>query len=265
MKILVNIRGEGQMLTTLLIFILIGTVVYLYVEDRYIKLKLVEKSDELRKITAKRREKRSRCPAHFADRNNECRYNIHMKQFTCQFNPKHLANSGYFYNSPDICCNNRCAELNKILKLVIEEDTQEKKGGELGGTKVWCQRNNGVNCKEFNSPDSTCPTDALNNQAVPAFKTEAECNSFGKMTICNDRGRESCFNQSNCIWVDNDNSVDNGKCVYGTPSGPYYARTDASVGYIDGPATAVAGNTNPYFMVSTFEKKKDREGGEGGR
>lgn len=240
------------MFSSLLIIVLFGMVVYYYVEERYFKIKLNKKTVELKKAKEKKKEEGLKCPAHFANHSNECRYNIHMKRFTCQFNPKHLSNSGYFYNSPDICCNNRCKELNKILDVVLEKRNSVPKGTQ----KVWCPTDGDVHCRSFNSRDGTCPADALSNQSVPAFGSKDACVSYSQKTVCHGRGREDCFNTSNCVWMDADNSVKGGKCVFGTPSGPYNATKDASVGYINGSVTAVAGNTNPYFMVSTFKKSE---------
>ena len=249
------------MFYVLLVFVLFGALFYFYVEERYFKIKLIKKSEELKKATDKKKRAESKCPAHFANHNNESRYNIHTKKFTCQFNPKHLANSGYFYNSPDICCNNRSAELNKILALVLKTENTKNK---TGSKKVWCQLDNGVNCKEYNSPNGNCPTDKLTNQSMPSFANKSDCMSFNKQTVCNGLSRESCFNRSTCVWIDDDNSVSGGKCTFGTGNGPYDATKNVSVGYINGPPTAVAGNTNPFFMVSSFMKGgKDYEGGEG--
>lgn len=228
-----------------------GAVFYFYIEDRYFKLKLIKKSDELKEIKEKKIKEETKCPAHFAGHNNECRYNVHTKRFTCQFNPKHLKNSGYFYNSPDVCCNNRCEELNKILDVVIENRDKPPEGTQ----KVWCQINSGMTCKVYNSPDGNCPNDAMTNQSMPSFGSKNECEGFGKRTVCLDRDRENCLGSSGCVWLnDDDDNVNGGKCVVGTPSGPYYTRTNASVGYINGPPTAKAGNTNPFFMVSSFMK-----------
>lgn len=239
-------------------FILVGTIIYLYVEEKYFRLKLEKKTAELKKATAKKKLKKSKCPTHFADHNNECRYNVYMKKFTCQFNPKHLANSGYFYNSPDICCNNRCAELNKILKVVLEERKKKPKDT----NKVWCQTDGGINCREYQSKNGGCPNDALSGQAQPAFSTKAECRKFGKITHCYDLKREDCFNHSTCVWQDDEKSASGGKCVFGTPSGPYHATTDVSVGYINGPPTAIAGNTNPFFSVSSLQREAEKKEAE---
>ena len=244
------------MLNVFTFFVLIGITFYLFVQTKYFKLKLNINKAKLRKAKEKKKEDSGKCPSYFPQHDNMCRYNKHQTKFTCQFNPKHLVNSGFYYNSPDICCHDRCNELNKILDTVLEREKEDKKiKGDMDG--VWCQTDSGVNCRFFKSGNGLCPADKLNGQSMPAFKTQGDCEVFGKQVVCKDLTKSKCYSSSNCVWtVPPGDDDDKGKCLPGTGDGPYNATLNASVGYIDGKPTAVAGNTNPYFMVSTFQKQK---------
>ena len=253
------------MFNLFILLVLLGFSFYMFVQARYDQIVLTKTKAEIAEAKEKKIKEQSQCPSYFADNDNECRYNKNSKKFTCQFNPKSMKDSGFFYNSPDVCCNNRCSELNKILDIVLQDggggdggnggDGGDGDGGDGGVQQVWCQQNNDTSCKLYNSPDGACPTDNLTGQTVPAFKSESECISFNKETVCKALDREKCLGTSNCVWSVPDGDAANASCVFGTGSGSYNATINNSVGYINGETTAIAGNTNPYFMVSTLENK----------
>lgn len=247
--ILFNIKNK--MLNIFIFFVLLGIVFYLFVQSKYYKLKLKINKSKLRKAKEKKKTDSEKCPSYFSQHDNMCRYNKHLTKFTCQFNPKHLVNSGFYYNSPDICCHNRCDELNKILDAVLEREKEDKRKKD-DSSGVWCQTDNGVNCKFFKSSNGKCPNDKLNSQEVPAFKNKDDCEIFGKQVVCKDLTQTKCYESSNCVWTISPGD-DKGKCLPGTGDGPYNATLNANVGYINGKPTAVAGNTNPFFMVSTLQ------------
>lgn len=255
------------MLSVLFTLLLIGVGFYFYIEYKYYELKLDKSKQKLRNIVdAKIRKKNTHneeidsdkyCPPYYQDKYNETRYNPQMKKFTCQFNPNNFDGSGFYFNSPDGCCNNRPKELNKILDLVLENIAKENKGNDVNGVKshnVWCLTERGTKCAEF---IDKCPDDVgkLSNLPNLPFKTEEQCYNANKVMKCVGRENSDCKKVTGCVWVNNkDKGGDFEGCVPGSGSGPYNLLTNSSVGYIHGNPTAVAGNSNPFVGIDEEDK-----------
>ncbi len=249
------------MLSVLIFIVLVGTIFYLFIETKYYQIKLEKDNKLLKEKKKHNNQDNKKCPKYFTQYHNKCLYNQYEKQFTCQFNPKYRID-GIFYNSPDICCNNRCSELTKILNEVLEKDNDRSKieGSGITRKQVWCSRNSNSKCVDHHSIDGNCPNDNLTNQVSPAFQDEKMCLEFNQKTLYRDLDKEDCLKASNHVWVEADVATDGvgkekGRCMYGTGDGPYNATLNASTGYIERGngnknPTAIAGQSDPYILQS---------------
>lgn len=246
------------MLSVFFTVLLIGICLYFYIQYKYYELQLKNNKNKLNKIInghdGDDGGDDKYCPTYYKDRYNETRYNPDMKKFTCQFNPNHLEDSGFYYNSPDGCCNNRPKELNKILELVIDNarNSQFDDGNEKDklNRNVWCLSEQGTKCTEF---IGKCPNDNATLSNIPnlPMPTEADCYKFNSILKCSGLDENECVGKTGCVYVNNkDKGGNTVGCVAGSGSGPYKTLSNSSVGYIHGDPTATAGNSNPFVGIS---------------